>query len=416
MDPVRRARVGLLAVFGVNGALFASWVSRIPQVRATVGASEGELGLVLLCLVLGAFAGMPLAARAAARAGSRRASALAAWSMCAAVALPGLADGLVPLGLALLALGATNGATDVAMNAQAVTVEAVARQPWMPSFHAAWSLGGLVGAGLGGVAAEAGVPVAVHLPLAGVVGALVVARAAGVLLPDPSAAGVLPVDPRAAGVLGDPTPAVGLRGGPRRRGVRLDRPLLALGAVAFGAAVGEGAVADWSATYLADDLRARPGAAAAGFALFSGCMALGRLAGSRAVAALGRERVVRGGAALAAAGLACALSASSVPAALAGFALVGAGLSCAFPVALSAAGARGGGASIATVSAIGYIGFLGGPPVIGAIAERSSIGAALWLVVALCAASVGVARLARSALGEPSRPPLPTVPAGSDHR
>jgi len=373
-----RARIGLLAVFAVNGGLFASWVSRIPQVRQAVGASEGELGLVLLGIVMGAFVGMPLAARAAARSGSRRASVIAVASMCLAVVLPGFAGGIVPLGLALLVLGAANGATDVAMNAQAVTVEAAAGRAWMPSFHAAWSLGGLVGAGLGGVAAEAGVPVAVHFALAGAVGALIVARAAGALLADPA-------------------PAEAAGGRPRRR-IALDPPLLALGAVAFGAAVGEGAIADWSAIYLADDLRASPGAAAAGFALFSAFMALGRLGGSRAVAALGQERVVRGGAAVAAAGVAVGLASSSIPAALAGFGLAGLGLSCAFPVAMSAAGARGGGTAIATVSAIGYTAFLGTPPVIGAIAERTSVGAALWVVVVLCGTSVGVARFARSAL------------------
>lgn len=390
MEPARRARVGLLAVFGVNGALFASWVSRIPQVRATVGASEGELGLLLLCVVLGAFAGMPAAARASSRYGSRRTSAVAAWSMCAALGLPGLAGGLVPLGLALLALGAANGAIDVAMNAQAVTVEAAARRPWMPSFHAAWSLGGLVGAGLGGVAAEAGVPVAVHLALVGAVGAVVVGRAVAVLLAD----GRQPVEG------GGSTQ-------PRPRRSSPDAALLVLGAVAFGAAVGEGSIADWSALYLADDLSAGPGAAAAGFAIFSGFMALGRVVGSRAVASLGAERVLAGGAGVAALGLAGALTASSVPVALGGFALVGVGLSCAFPIALSAAGARGGSGSIAAVSAIGYTGFLGAPPVIGAVAERTSVGGALWLVVGLSVVSVAVARVARPALAR--------APTSSDH-
>ena len=147
-------------------------------------------------------------------------------------------------------------------------------------------------------------------------------------------------------------------------------------------------MADWSAVYLSTALETGPGFAAAGYAAFSLTMATGRLFGDRLAEALGPATLVRLGGIIAAAGLAAGLLLAAPAAALVGFAGVGLGLSVVFPTALGAAGRADGGAgpAIAAVSTAGYLGFLVGPPTIGLAAEATSLGAALSLIVVLCAA------------------------------
>jgi fucose permease len=165
-----------------------------------------------------------------------------------------------------------------------------------------------------------------------------------------------------------------------------DRALAALGVVAFCALVSEGAMADWSAVYLQDVIDSGPGLAAAGYAVFSLAMAVGRLTGDRFIELLGAVTMLRLGGALAASGLALALLVDSTALALVGFALVGAGLATLFPITLSAAANAPGmapGAGIAAMSSTGYFGFLIGPPLIGFVAELVGLRGALVFVVAL---------------------------------
>ena len=359
---LRLARFAVAAVFFIDGLGFANWVVRIPAVQERLGLGEGALGVALLGVAVGALIAMPLAGRLVAVRGSRPVTRVAALAFAATIALPGLAPSLTLLTLALVTLGAANGALGVAMNAQAAAVERQYGRPIMASFHALFSLGGLVGAGIGGVAAAGGVGVAPHLAATAL--ALAVAGAAVGALMLPAAADAASEGARVA----RPTPA-----------------LLALGVVAFCVLFGEGAVADWSAVYLRDVTGAGPGLAAAGFATFSLAMAVGRSVGDALTIRLGAARLVRGGGALAALGLALALAFSEPWAAVAGFGAVGAGLSIVFPTVLTAAGRLPGiapGAAIAAVSTFGYTGFLAGPPVIGLVAEALTVRAGLAVVVA----------------------------------
>ena len=244
----------------------------------------------------------------------------------------------------------------------------------MSSFHAAFSFGGLAGAASGGLIAAAGVGLPAHLSGVAALSAL----AAG-----PIYASLLPAraDRGEAG-----TPAF----------ARPTRALVGLGAIAFCVLLGEGAMADWSAVYLRGSLETGPGLAAAGYAAFSLTMATGRLFGDKLAEVLGPATLVRLGGIVAALGLAGGLLVATPAAALVGFAGVGLGLSVIFPIALGAAGHTEGGTgpAIAAVSTAGYFGFLVGPPTIGFIAEGTSLGAALFLVVVL---SVVVAVLAGAA-------------------
>lgn len=373
----RSARHAVTAIFAINGLILSNWVPRIPAVQRNLDLSEGRLGLALLGVAVGALLAMPLIGGLVARFGSRPTTTVAVVALAASVPLPALAGSLATLTLALVALGAANGALDVAMNSQAVAVERRFRRPIMSSFHAAFSFGGLAGAILGGLAAAAGLDPLPHLTIVGVLGI-----AAGFL----AARGLLP----AAADAQRPTSSSARRTFPRP-----SRRLVGLGALAFACLLGEGAMADWSAVYLDGSLGTGPGLAAAGFAAFSLTMTFGRLIGDRLAARWGPVALARWGGVLVAVSLALALVVQHPAAAIAGFGGVGAGLSGIVPVVFSAAGRipnLAPGPAIAAVSTVGYSGFLVGPPVIGLLAEISSLGIALGLVVlmgALIAALAG---------------------------
>jgi MFS family permease len=152
----------------------------------------------------------------------------------------------------------------------------------------------------------------------------------------------------------------------------------------------EGAIADWSAIYLRTSVLTGPGLAALGYAVFSGAMAGGRLTGDYLTGKLGRGHLVCYGALLAAAGLVFVLLFGNAGWALVGFTCAGAGLATIIPNTFAAAGNIEGsapGPSLAVVTTAGYVGFLAGPPLIGFIAQLSTIRAALWILVVLSALS-----------------------------
>jgi len=155
MTAVRRARAAVAAVFFLNGLLFGSWAARIPAIRDRLDLSHGELGIALAFLPVGSIIAMPVAGALAARFGSRRATRLALVVMCAATAVVALAPSLPALAALALARGVGMGSLDVVMNLHGVTVERRYGRPILAGFHAAFSLGGLAGAGLGALAAGA---------------------------------------------------------------------------------------------------------------------------------------------------------------------------------------------------------------------------------------------------------------------
>jgi MFS family permease len=366
---LRGARGAVTATFFLNGLLFGSWAVRIPAVRDRLDLSAGELGIALGFIALGSLGSMPLAGWCAARVGSRVVTRVAFAAFCVATATVALAPGLVALCALCLALGAGGGALDVAMNAHGVTVERRAGRPILSSFHAAFSLGGLAGAGTGALAAAASLDVRAHLALAAAA-----ALAVGLVWTQR-------LLPAAADVSAPRTER-----GPRPRGVV--RHLALLGFVAFAGLLCEGAAADWSALYVDRSLEASAAVAALAYAAFSLTMTLGRIYGDRLTARFGAVALVRRGALLGAVGLGAALLTGAPAAALAGFAALGAGLAAVIPTVFRAAGNAEGastGPALAAVSTTGYLGFLAGPPLIGGLAELTSLPTALGVLPVLCA-------------------------------
>ncbi|WP_225821601.1 MFS transporter [Streptomyces naphthomycinicus] len=379
-------RAAITAFFALDGFIFAGWVVRIPDIKHQTHASTGALGLALLGVSAGAVLTMTLTGRLCRRYGSHPVTVVCMVVLALSVALPPLTHSAPVLGAVLLLFGAAYGGVNVAFNSAAVDLVAALRRPVMPSFHAAFSLGGMVGAGLGGLVAGALSPTR-HLLALTVTGLLVTAVAGRALLRQEPPA---PPErtPSAAHTDG------GARGGPAGRGL-----VVVLGLVALCTAYGEGAMADWGALHLQQDLAASAGTAAAGYACFALAMTLGRLTGTTLLARLGRARTVMAGGTVAAAGMLLGSLAPTVWAALTGFAVTGLGLANLFPVAVERAGALAGPSGVAVASTLGYGGMLLGPPAIGFMADWFSLPAALTSVAALAAVAALIGVTTRRALG-----------------
>lgn len=402
LPSLSRLRVAVCALFGLDGFIFGSWAARVPGVSAQVGADHTALGVALLCLSLGALACMQLTGALAARLGAGLVASLAAVALCVGAVLPGLATSVSQLSAALIAFGAVTGMVNVAANSVGVQVEARAGRPLLSGMHAAFSFGGLGGALVGGVAAGS-LDVLPHFVVVAGLGLLVTAWAVPVL------------------VGADADPAVARQPIlPRAQRTPVSRPtaaLVVLGAIAGATAYGEGALTDWGALHLREDLAASPSLGAAGYAGFALTMALGRLAGGSLVTRLGERRLLVGGALLAAVGALVVVTTSSVVVALGGFGVVGLGLANVFPLAIARAGALGGAAGIALSTTVGYTGLLGGPPVIGFLASHAGLPVALGTVALLAlVAAVLVLCLDGARVRLPALPALPTLDLAPVHR
>jgi Major Facilitator Superfamily len=362
----RRARAATAVVFSVTGFVVAAWATRIPAIQQRLELGPGGLGVAVLGLEGGALVGLPTGAALVARLGSR-ASLRLGFAVYPTV-LPGvaLAPGLGWLAAALAVMAAANSVIDVAMNAQGVELERRYRRPILSGLHAAHPFGMLAG-GLGGTAAAAaGLGVGPHFALVGGAGLVAGLAATRSLVAEP-------LQPR------------------RRLIARPDGRLLLCGIIAFCAFLLDGTANNWSTAQLHGERGASPAQAAAGFSAFTAALALGRLAGDRLVARLGRCRVVRASGLVAAAGAATVVAGHSVLLALAGWAILGAGLAAMAPAVLGATPAVSRAplpVAIAAVTTVGYLGSFTGPPLVGALAEVTGLSAALGLLVVAAAVPV----------------------------
>ncbi|MFF3491900.1 MFS transporter [Streptomyces sp. NPDC002795] len=386
-----RLRLALTAFFALDGFVFAGWVVRIPAVKEQTGASASALGLALLGVSAGAVITMMLTGRLCRRFGSHAVTVACGVLLPLTVILPPLTHSPLALGLVLLAFGAAYGGINVAMNSAAVDLVGALGRPVMPSFHAAFSLGGMLGSGLGGLVAGHLTPTK-HLMAIAVLGLIVTACAAPTLLRHPAPTPVAARTPENKNE--NDSKGENTREGTRPRIDGRTRVLvLVFGLIALCTAYGEGALADWSALHMEQDLHAHPGVAAASYSCFAFAMTIGRLTGTTLLERLGRTRTLVAGGLTGAFGMLLGALAPTVWLALIGFAITGIGLANLFPVAIERAGALAGPTGVAAASTLGYGGMLLGPPAIGFMADWFSLSAALTSVALLAAvaATIGFA-------------------------
>ena len=278
--------------FAANGVLYGTWAARIPEIQERAGLSEGELGLALLGLAVGLVVSASMAGPLVSRLGPHRVTLAALVAFASVVVGPGLAAGFWGLAGVLVLVGLASGLLDVSMNAWAADVEGALEAEVLGACHGMFSLGGMVGAGLGALAAAQDVPLALHFGASGVL------FAGGALVQGVAVAASRPAfEARAAE---DGGPLVALPVG----------PVAGLALLAFCGLIVEGAMADWGAVFLSEALGASPSVAALGFAAFLGVhgrrpLRVGRADGAvreRAAGARrggrrdGRARAVRRGA------------------------------------------------------------------------------------------------------------------------
>jgi len=404
IGPVRAATRATYLVFAVSGFGFASWASRIPQVKARLGLDPSALGLLLLAIALGSVVSLPLAGTLVARWGSRwTATAMATLSTAALLTVAfGYLAGVVPVAIGLFFFGVSAGIWDVSMNVQGAAVERRLGRSIMSRFHAAWSLGTVAGALIGAIMVALHVPVTAHLAVAAVLEGPAVWVVARKFVPDVVGA--------AAGQ--DVVPAS--RGG-ALTAWREPRTLL-IGLFVLAFAFAEGTGNDWISVAVIEDYKAPATLGTLTFAVFLAAMTAGRWWGTALLDRYGRVPATRSLAALAVAGLVLFIAGPALPAAFLGAILWGGGTSLGFPTGMSAAADDPALAArrVGVVASIGYCAFLGGPPLIGFLGDHITVRHALLVVVVLLALAVliaGALRLPVAGL-PPSRPSSHTEPSG----
>jgi predicted MFS family arabinose efflux permease len=360
-------RAAVVAVFFALGATTGAWAARIPAIKAGLHLSAGTLGLVLLGPAIGSMLTMPVTGALLASVSPRRLVQIGVLAISVMLPLSTFAGSAWQLFAVLAGWGAGIGTMDVAMNTEAAAVQEHLGRTTMSSFHAAYSVGGLAGAGTGAIAAAAALSARANFLIA-----------SAVILGTGIACAQLFAS-RPAGHEG-----AGAQHQRRSRWPAWSWTLACLALIAFGSFLAEGAASDWSAVYLHSSLGASPGLAAVGYTVFSVAMVAGRLAGDRLTDRTGPARLVRASAGIASVSFLAALLAGRVGTGLAGFALLGVGLSVVVPSVFTAASRIGTpGPNLALVTSIGYLGMLAGPAIIGGLAEAIGLPSALATLVVI---------------------------------
>jgi fucose permease len=382
--PARAATRATYLAFIASGFAFASWASRIPQVRDRLHLSPSDLGLVLLAIAVGSVLALPLSGPVVARLGSRRTVQLMAvvQPVGLAIVAVGFLAGVGPTLVGLFLVGFAVGAWDVAMNVQGAEVERHLGQSIMPRFHAGYSIGTVAGALVGSAAVAMHVPVTAHLLFVSLAVVVVVPWGVRAFLPDHEP---------------EPTSGIDEEGVARRPlAAWTERRTLLIGVFVLAFAFAEGTANDWLGVATIDGYGASPAVGTLAFAVFLAAMTTGRWFGPGLLDRFGRVRVVRGLGLVALVGLVVFVSGLHLAVAFAGAVLWGVGVSLGFPVGMSAGAddPRRAAARVSVVSSIGYCAFLAGPPLVGLIGQHlgvlraQSAVAVLLAVAALLAGNV----------------------------
>jgi MFS family permease len=395
-DPAgfRRAKWAIAALFCFLGFQYATWISRLPALKARLDLGTGEVGLLLMACGAGAAASFPLVAVLTRRLGSRRLSLVSALCLVALLAAMAAAPNYPLALLAVCGDGVAVGCLNVAMNAQGAALETAYGRTAMSQLHATFSAGSLAAALLASGITALTQSVGAHFAVAAVLLLLLLGCARpGLLAHEEPGAAADPDAPKKR----------------TRRAVPSGVTLLMGCAMAFGT-ITEGAMNDWSTLYMKDIVKTSSTVAPLGIAVVSVMMLLARLRADRWRDRWGDGPVVRVGSAVAGVGLALALVAGHLVPTLLGFACVGLGAAAVTPCVYVAAAERGSDA-LALVAAMGTTGLLGGPALIGFVAGLGGLPVGMGMV----AASALIVTLTAVWIPWPARGPAPAAaPAGRE--
>lgn len=365
-------------MFGLSGFAIASLLSRIPQIRDLLELGPGALGVVLLMTAIGSLLALPAAGVVVHRLGARRTVAVMSTVSLAGLVVAGVGSetSSVVVGAGLFVFGFGAGQWDVAMNVEGVAVEQHLGRTIMSRFHAAFSLGTVLGA-LGGAASNAlDVRPALHLT---VVAALL---AAGVQL---FVRGFVPA--------GDPAEDQAAAASPGPLAAWTEKRTVLIGLFVLCTTFAEGTGNDWIGVATIDGYGASDAAGSVAYVLFVASMTLGRWFGPGLLEAHGRVPVLRASSLCSLVGVVIVVFGPSLATAFVGIVLWGAGAALGFPTGMSAAADDPAHAAgrVSAVATIGYVAFLAGPSLIGLIGDHTGVLRALTVTAALAAVGTTVA-------------------------
>lgn len=376
---LRNKRIAVGACYFVPGVVFASWASRIPDVKELLHLSNGQLGSVLFAIPIGQLLMMAFSGILVSRFGSKKMLMLSEFLYAASLFAIGLCDNVLHLIMALVALGMMANLMNIATNTQACYLEKLYGRNIMSSFHGMWSLGGFAGGIIGVLFAGTLLPVSVHFTSVLVASVIIVALCFRNL-----------VSESLAEAEDEDVPKFSFRS--------VDPTLILLGVMGFGGMFCEGTVYDWSSVCFLTVVKPDAAFIRAGYIAGMGAMTLGRFLADGFVTKYGPSRVLKVCGLLILGGLLLAASLPYLITATLGFLLVGFGISSSVPICYSVAGKLGtmkASIAITIVSSISFFGFLVGPPVIGWLSELSnlrialSLAACFGLFIAFVAGKVG---------------------------
>lgn len=368
-------RIAAKTVYFMLGVGSGTFAANIPRIKESLGLTPGILGVALLCCSLGGFVAMQFATPLIKRLGLRMLLSILAPCFPLVLILIALSNSFITLGGAFALFGGLTSIAGIAVNAQAIDIEKAYAKSIMSSFHALFSVGGLLGAGVGGILAahhftvvQSMAVVAVSLSLLGM---MVITKLFDVTKYDFKEDHTVIETPH------------------KHHKSKWWRQVLLIGGLIFICYLTEGAIADWTAIYMKTSYGAGPFIAVFAYMLFNACMTIGRFSGDTVIRRVGSVQTLMGGGALAFVGLTIGLLSPNIVIALIGFGIVGIGLSVLVPILISMAGNLPGGdrdLAIARASTCGSIGLMTGPALIGFIADHNSLRMAMMLPVVLLAA------------------------------
>jgi MFS family permease len=370
------ARWAIFATFLLHGILIGGWVTHIPLAKARLDAGLGLFGVALLSFAIGAVIAMPLAGVLINKLGSRFVTTLTGILFAPLLFAPAVAPNLALFMVGGALLGANVGSMDVAMNAHGLAVEKQMKRPILSGLHGAFSLGAAIGT-IGGAWLLGQVSPMVQLSIIAVVGGIGLLIASRYFL-------AAEVDKGLSGShFAWPTKAT-----------------IGLGALCFLALMIEGSVADWAAILFQQRFVVDASIAAMAFGFYQAGMAISRFFGDALRQRFGAVAIVFVSALITSAGTAAGILLPNLTMAMVAFGIAGIGIGNAAPV-LFAGGGRlepdAPGRGIAAVTSMGYSGFLAGPPLIGLVAEATSLQIGLGLTAVAALIIAAFARMVQAA-------------------
>ena len=360
LNRLRRANA---VYFFISGFGYSSWTSRIPGIKESLKLNDAHFGTVLFMMPLGLILTMPFTGKLLDHYKSRTILLIGAMIYNVVLACLGFSSYTWVLGIVLFFFGSSRNLMNLSMNAQAIGVQALYTRSIMSSFHAVWSMAGFAGAAFGYLMVTLNILPAWHLlGVSLLLSALTLFYYGDTLNQKPD-------HNHKRSMFGLPP-----------------KGMLVFSLICFTSMACENTMYDWSGIYIRQVLHGSKATATIAFVVYMVAMTSGRLVGDRIADRFGIQRVLAASGILITSGFTIIVLSSYIPITLTGYLLTGFGVSCVVPFVFSLAGRipmSNPGAALASISSLGYLGFLLVPPMIGYVAQASSLRISFALIAVM---------------------------------